>query len=139
MVIEAFCVGWGFVGFWANEILLKGRSPSLIEMGPSLAAALVGGLICARLTAVLITRLLPIDESFVVSQNALFGLAGTVTFPVSASAGRIHIYDEFGSLHDESCRVQDGRGPIEKGRKAMVMDMDTRGTLIVEEVPETVS
>jgi hypothetical protein len=134
MVLEAFCLGWGFTGFWANELLLHTPNPPFLAVLPSLAAAAFGGLVTARVGGVVVTRLLPADETFVVSRNALFGTVGTVTFPVTQTAGRLHVYDEFGSLHDESCRVAAGYPTIERGRQALVIDMDPTGNLIVEEV-----
>lgn len=134
MVVEAFCLGWGFAGFWTNELLLHTPNPHFLAVIPSLGVATVGGLITARIAGVVVSRLFPTDETFAVSRNALFGVVGTVTFPVSETAGRIHVYDEFGSLHDEVCRVAEGHPTIERGRQAIVLDMDLSGHLIVEEV-----
>jgi hypothetical protein len=138
MVLEAFCIAWGLCGFWANEFLLRTPTPSLLQMLPSLGIALGGGIVGSRLAAELLSRVLPKEESFAVSQQDLFGLTGAVAFPVSEESGRIHIYDSFGTLHDEVCRVPTGHPPIEKGHRAIVVDMDTRGRLIVEEIPDSV-
>ena len=40
----------------------------------------------------------------------------------------------FGTLHDETCRISPTHPPIAKGHRAMVMDRDAQGNLIVEEV-----
>ncbi len=138
MILEAFCLVWGVTGFWANRMLLHSANPTPREMLPSLAIALGVGIIGARVAAEIIARLLPQEESLVVSRDGLFGMAGTVAFPVSATAGRIHVYDEFGTLHDEMCRVASDHPTIEKGHKALVVDMDAQGRLIVEEIPDSV-
>ncbi|HZT42699.1 MAG TPA: hypothetical protein VFA07_11090 [Chthonomonadaceae bacterium] len=138
MVLEAFCIAWGLCGFWANEFLVRTPTPSLLQMLPSLGIALGGGIVGSRLAAELLSRVLPKEESFAVSQQELFGLTGAIAFPVSEEAGRIHIYDSFGTLHDEMCRVPSGHPPIEKGHRAIVVDMDTQGRLIVEEIPDSV-
>ena len=78
--------------------------------------------------------MIPPEESLDVSREELYGLTGEVAFPVSETAGRIRIYDPHGSLHDETCRIATGHTPIAKGRFAMVLDRDTQGNLIVEEV-----
>jgi hypothetical protein len=44
------------------------------------------------------------------------------------------VYDSFGTLHDEMCRIAPGQLTIEKGRQAIVLDMDTQGRLLVEEM-----
>jgi len=138
MVLEAFCIAWGQCGFWANEFLLRTPTPSLLQMLPSLGIALAGGIVGSRLAAELLSRVLPKEESCAVSQQELFGLTGSVAFPISEEGGRIHIYDSFGTLHDEVCRVSPGHPPIEKGHRAIVVDMDTQGRLIVEEIPDSV-
>ena len=139
MVLEAFFLAWGFCGFFANEILIPaGTAPGLIAMAPSLGAALAGGAIGARFASELISRLMPPEETLAVSRDGLFGMTGKIAFPVSVTAGRIHIYDSFGTLHDEGCRVAGGHPPIGKGRNAMVIDIDLQGNLIVEEVPDLI-
>ena len=136
MVVEAFLLAWGLCGYWANHLLLHSVAPAPEKMLPSLLVALTGGLIGARVAAEVIGRMMPEDESLSVSRNGLFGLTGKVAYPVSETGGRIHIYDEFGTLHDETCRVVAGHPPIVKGRRVLVMDMDAQGQLIVEESPE---
>lgn len=136
MVVEAFLLAWGLCGYWANHLLLHSVAPAPEKMLPSLLVALAGGLIGARIAAEVIGRMIPEDESLSVSRNGLFGLTGKVAYPVSETGGRIHIYDEFGTLHDETCRVVAGHPPIVKGRRVLVMDRDSRGQLIVEETTE---
>lgn len=138
MILELFCLVWGLCGYWANQYTLHTSHPTFGQMLPSLAIALGGGIIGARLGAEVIARIMPPDESQDVSRDGLFGLTGRIAFPVSAAAGRIHIYDEHGTLHDENCRVAPGHEEIARGRTALVVDMDPQGFLLVEEVPETV-
>ena len=134
IVLQTFCMAWGFCGFWANQLLLKTPAPTLIQMLPSLAIALFGGIAGARISAEIFARIMPQEETFVVSRDELFGLTGNVAFPVTETSGRIRIYDDNGTLHDEMCRVAPGHVPIEKGCKALVIDMDPQGNLIVEPV-----
>jgi membrane protein implicated in regulation of membrane protease activity len=136
MLLEVFCLVWGIGGYLANLTLLHTANPSQIL--PSLAVALCAGLIGARFGAEILARIMPKEESLDVSRDGLFGLTGNVAFPISATTGRIHIYDRFGTLHDETCRVSQDHPGIAKGRRAMVIDVDQLGTLIVEEVPDTV-
>ena len=51
------------------------------------------------------------------SRDGLFGLTGQVVFPVSAASGRIHIYDEHGTLHDEMCRWRPVTRPLPKAAR----------------------
>jgi len=137
MVIEAFFLTWGMSGCIAVQYLLHANTnPSLAQMMPVIGIAAASGVIGARIISELISRLMPAEESSIVSRNGLYGLKGSVAFPVSETGGRIMVYDDYGSLHDESCRVEAGHAPIERGRKAMIMDCDSKGNLLVEEVPE---
>lgn len=136
IVLEAFCMAWGFCGYLANQIFVRTPDPGLGALLPSFGIALAGGLVGARGASELFARVLPKEESSVVSREALFGLTGRVLFPVTEAGGRIRIYDEHGGMHEEACRVAPGHPPIAKGRRALVMDRDARGRLIVEEASE---
>lgn len=129
---------WGLCGYWANQIVVQSANPTPAQMLPSLGIALGGGLIGARVAAEVISRMMPPDESQDVSHGGLFGMTGEVAFPVSETGGRILVYDEHGTLHDETCRVTPGTPAIGRGRRVMVVDMDNEGKLLVEEVPSSV-
>ncbi len=134
MILEAFLLIWGVCGLWAHQLMIHSEQPSPQKIGLLVGIALVGGVVGARVAASLIGRFMPQDETLIVSRNELIGLTGTVVFTASQTSGRIHIYDTFGTLHDETCRVAPGQLTIEKGRQAMVLDMDTQGRLLVEEM-----
>ena len=137
MVVQAFFMVWGLSGCLAIQMMLGDTPyPSLLRMLPVMGIAAGCGLVGARIAAELIARLMPQEESSIVSREGLYGLKGSVAFPVTETGGRIMVYDDFGSLHDETCRVAPGHPPIERGRKVLVMDRDTRGYLLVEEVPD---
>ncbi len=137
MILEAFMILWGIVGLWANRLVLSTDQPSSAQILTVLGIALVGGAIGARVTAAILARVLPQEETLIVSRNALFGLTGKIAYPVSRTSGRIHVYDQHGTLHDEMCRIAPNHLPIEKGHRAMVMDMDSKGLLIVEEIADS--
>jgi hypothetical protein len=136
MLIQTFCLCWGFAGYWANRLLIKVPDPTLMQMLPSLGVALAGGYLGSRLFAEAFARIMPREESFDVSHEQLFGMTGRITFPADEASGRIRIYDAYGTLHDEPCFVSAGHPPISKGGSAIVVDMDIKGRLIVEELPK---
>lgn len=135
ILIETFFLIWGFCGYVGTRLLVHVQEPSLLRMAPVIAIAAIGGLFGARAAAEIVGRMMPPEETLAVSHNGLFGATGLIAFAVSETAGRIHIYDEFGTLHDENCRVAAGHLDIPRGRTAMVIDMNAQGVLIVEEVP----
>jgi hypothetical protein len=134
VLAQAFFLSWGFAGTLADQALIRGGGPSAMQMSTALGIATVAGLVGARLAAEVVGRMMPQDESLVVSRDSLFGLIGTIAFPASLDGGRILVYDEHGSLHDQTCRVPEGHEPIERGKKAVVVDVDVQGNLIVNEL-----
>src|SRR5262249_4665620 len=94
MILEAFMILWGIVGLWADRLILPAEQPTPAQTLTVLGIALVGGAIGARVAAAVLARVLPQEETLIVSRNALFGLTGKVAYPVSQTSGRIHIYDQ---------------------------------------------
>jgi len=136
IVLQMFFLFWGVVGILANQILLPNvTNPMLSQALPSLGAAFWLGLIGARVGAEIFGNVMPQEETSVISREALFGMTGKVVFPVTETAGRVHIYDDNQTLHDEPCHIPVGHSPIAKGRPVLVADRDEKGVLIVEELP----
>lgn len=135
IVWNLFSLVWGVAGLLANRILLPGSGkPTLLQVLPSAGIGLIAGFLVARGMAEVIGRFLPGKATRAISRQALFGLTGRVLFTVTETSGRIRVYDERGDLHDNPCRVAAGTPEIPRGRRARVVDVDSRGRLIVEEV-----
>jgi hypothetical protein len=76
---------------------------------------------------------MPNDESYAIKREGLLALTGTVVYPVTDSAGRVHVRDRHRTLHQLSARVAPGQPPIPKGTQVIVASMDPdRHYLIVE-------
>ena len=139
LVVQTFCFAWGICGIAISRAL----NPQGAETGGKfllcLLIALLGGLIGARVGAEFLARLMPEEGSQVVSRDALYGLTGKVLFPVTEKSGRVRVYDEFGTMHDEPCRRaktmvgEKETVPIAKGRTVRIVDRDAGGKLLVEE------
>jgi membrane protein implicated in regulation of membrane protease activity len=132
-LLQTWLLLWGVVGLAANKIWMQGGHPFGLAIVPSVLVAFFAASLGTRLTAEVTFKLLPQDETYDVSQDALFGLVGDVAYRVTESTGRILVYDDFGTLHDEHCRVKPGSQAIEKGESAMVVERDpTSGCLLVQ-------
>lgn len=134
MVAELFFICWGTVGLIANELIGEKLHQGPALLLASAPIAFIGGLLLARIGAAILDKAVPQEESLVTSRDGLFGLTGEITFPVGSTGGRIHVYDAYGTLHDEACRTLPNSSPIPKGATAMVEDIDSAGNLIVREI-----
>jgi membrane protein implicated in regulation of membrane protease activity len=134
VVIGSLLIGWGLFGLAATDLLRHTLHwPALLTFAPSLAAAVAGALLSAKLFGEVAARLMPRDESCAIPREGLLGLAGKVVYPVSESSGRVHVFDSFRTLHVEPARVSPGQPAIEKGTEVIVASMDPdHGYLIVE-------
>jgi membrane protein implicated in regulation of membrane protease activity len=133
LVFELFLLAYGVIGLFANGILSHTSTELMGTVALSFTIALILGAGVARLSAAVLSKVLPDDESAAVSRLSLFGLTGTVAYPVTCTGGRIHVYDEFGTLHDEQCYIAENGSSITKGARARIVDILTDGKLIVEE------
>jgi hypothetical protein len=136
LLLWSFWLGWGFAGFWSEQLLARSGASPVLFVGPAMGLALAGGLLLAKGTAEVAVRVMPREESTAIGREDLLGRIGEIVFPASESAGRIHVYDQYGTMHDESCRVAPGQPALPKGTRAMVaaIDAETR-RLIVERAP----
>jgi hypothetical protein len=134
IVLNGFALLWGAAGVFANQLLVHAEAPTLGEVAPSLGVATGVALVGTRGVAEVAARLLPKAETRVISRNTLFGLTGRVLFTVTEAGGRLRVYDEHNTMHDEPCRVSPGQPAIPKGRRARIVDVDAEGHLLVEEV-----
>lgn len=133
IVLQLMALFWSVAGIEANKHFLADTlHPTLAQMGTPLAIAFWSALIGSRIGAELFGRFMPFEASAVVSREELYGLTGRVVFPVTETGGRIHLYDDNQTLHDERCRIAAGKFPLEKGETARIIDRASDGTLIVE-------
>jgi hypothetical protein len=129
-------MGWGLCGVWATEYWNHGPRGTEAFWLPPLVMAIAGAVAAEKLTATLGTRMLPQTESYAVSNVDLCGLTGSVVYPVGAERGRIHVYDEHGTLHETRARLAPGQPTIDRGRTVLVVDYDAAADqVIVEPAP----
>jgi membrane protein implicated in regulation of membrane protease activity len=133
MVLGSLALTWGLWGVAANGLLRPLLPSPAAFMGPSLALAAAGSLISTRGIVLLFGRLLPQDETSVISREALVGLTGKVIYPVTETGGRIHVRDQFRTLHTASARVQPGAPHISRGTTVIVASMGPEDRYVIVE------
>jgi membrane protein implicated in regulation of membrane protease activity len=133
IVLGSLLIGWGLFGLAATDMLRPlFRFPALF-VPPSLAIAVAGALVTAKLFAELSARLLPRDETYALSREGLLGLTGRVVYPVTETTGRIHLYDQYHTLHVVSARVAPGAPSIDKGSEVIVASSGPADRYVVVE------
>ena len=135
VLFESFCVAWGAGGLLANEYLTP--HDKHVPIFFSIITGFLTGTAGALVSAQILSRILPEDETLAVNRDNLYGSTGEVAYTVTGQSGRILIYDEHGTLHDELCRLAPGHEPIKKGKRARITDIEPGGIFIVE--PDTTS
>ncbi len=131
ILIESFFLAWGVGGLLANQyigVAPDGNRSIYISLISAFAAGTIGTVFAGQA----LSRLLPRDENLAIERNSLFGATGEVAYTVTNSGGRILVYDQYGTLHDEMCTLAAGHQPIAKGQRARISDIDSKGRLVVE-------
>ena len=125
LLLQGFMLAWGAVGFYATQAFqgLWGDPTRFVPAG--MAAAALSGLVGMKTIGAFGSRYMKSVETYAVGRDDLVGEVGTVTYPVSETSGRVHVYDRHGSLHIESCRVRPGADPIPRNEKVLLVKHDT--------------
>jgi hypothetical protein len=133
IVVGSLMIGWGFFGVMALELLRPILGAPALFVGPSALAAGVGGLLCAKVFGELAARVMPQDESYAITREGLMGLTGKVVYEVTETGGRVHIFDQFRTLHVTAARAAPGTAPLKKGTDVIVAAIDPAGRFVVVE------
>jgi membrane protein implicated in regulation of membrane protease activity len=123
LLLQGFMLAWGVVGFYST-VLLAGRFSRALFIPSAMGLAFVAGIIGMKVVGALGSRYLKSVENYAVGKDELVGEVGVVTFPVSETMGRVHVYDQHGTLHVESCRLITGGSPIPKNAKVLLVEYD---------------
>jgi hypothetical protein len=130
LLAQGFGLSWGAAGFYATRMLSSGgASPdSFVPYAAGIAAAC--GILGVKTIGEVGSRFMPAEETYATGREDLIGSVGVAVFPVSQTMGRIHVYDTFGTLHDESARLIPGDAdaePIAKGESVLLVLFDEEG------------
>lgn len=117
--------------FAAGGMVLQAVAEKTIGLLPPLAASLLAGafaLLATRATSRAVARILPREESYVLTDQDLIGRVGTVTVgPLDARAvGKISVTDAHGNRHFPRARPATADEVIETGAKVLIVDLAGR-------------
>ena len=124
LLIGTLLLGWGFSGYWANELLGPVVRQPVLLVCASVPLAAVCAVLLSRTAAGLISRYAPKMETAAVMRASLAGQEARVVYPISAASGRAYHYDKKGILHDLPCRVRAGQPEIAKGKTVILVGYD---------------
>ncbi len=126
--------------FAAGGFVIQTIAMSLWAALPALAAGLAAFLLAApvtRFTTRLVSRIIPREETYAVSDDDLVGRIAEVTLgPLDQGpAGRVKVRDPHGNWHFLMAKAAEGQAPVPVG--AQVLLVDRRGpTFLVIPAPE---
>jgi membrane protein implicated in regulation of membrane protease activity len=123
LLLQGFMLTWGVVGFYSTTLFAV-HFPPTVFIPLSMALAFAFGIFGMALIGTFGSRYMKSVENYAVNKNDLVGEIGVVTFPISETMGRVHVYDKHGTLHVESVRLISGGDPIPKNAKVMLVEYD---------------
>ena len=126
---------WGAIGFMINNALKARMGETWQVAAYSLPAAAFGSLLLTRVVSGLITRYVPLNETYAGRRHDLLGAVGEAIFDIDENFGMASVRDERGNLYHVPCRLAggpsaaagtraaDGNAPpaIAKGAKAKLV------------------
>jgi len=123
LVLMVLGLTWGAIGFAINNVARPLVPYDWIVALVSLPLALVGSTLATRTLSRLMARYLPGVQSSARPKLDLIGATGEVVLPVDASFGMISVRAPH-QLHQLSCRLKRGTGPLPKGSRVLIVDFD---------------
>ncbi len=118
---------WGAIGFMINNSLKEKMGETWQVAAYSLPAAAFGSLLITRAVSGLITRYVPLNETYAGRRHDLLGAVGEAIFDIDDKFGMASVRDERGNLYHVPCKLATGIGgeqvaaPIAKGDKVKLV------------------
>ena len=134
VILMCFCFIWGFAGWVGNQIFQSILPEPVLFIWPSLGMALLCSVILTRGLAFGLARALPSTETYAVSNPQLVGKRAVVRFKVTDGSGTAQLYDDYGNLHEVSCRVKAGEQGLPQGTRVILMGYDDQKQVFLARV-----
>lgn len=124
IVLITFCLLWGIIGWFAVHSFKTMWPEPGVFIWPSLAVTLIGAGVVTRLASSLLARILPRTESYGAGSRELVGRLADTRYAVSATAGSVQVYDQYGTFHEVPARVLPGESAIPAGTRVILWRYD---------------
>ncbi len=127
LIGTCFCLVWGFFGWASNEVFRSFFPAPALFVWLSIAVALFMALLLTRFLVFGMTKYLPLDESYSVSDSQLVGRRAKVRFSVTPTSGTAQLNDQYGSLHEVPCRLKSENSEVQSlppGTPIILLDYD---------------
>ncbi len=128
IVLTTFGLLWGVIGWFAVRTFKAMWPEPGTFIWPSLAVTLVGAGLITRLAVSLLARILPRTESYGAGTRELVGRLADTRYAVSATAGSVQVYDQYGTLHEVPARVLPGESAIPAGTRVVLWRYDEKAS-----------
>jgi Protein of unknown function (DUF1449) len=133
--VLVFIITW-LAAFAAAGFIIQTAAIGLWTALPALAASLAAFLLAnpaTRIATRAVARLIPAEETYVVSHDELVGRVGEVTLgPLDGGlAGRVKVRDLHGNLHFPMARPAQDGAPIPVGAQVLLVDRQGMTFLVI--------
>jgi hypothetical protein len=119
ILMMVLLLSWGAVGFATNSYLHNEQSqqPWLL----SIPIAALGSLLFTRVMAGLLTRYVPLSETYARRRHEFLGSTGEVVLPVDDKFGLVSVRAISGELFQLPCRLEAAGGTLDKGARVSLV------------------
>jgi hypothetical protein len=127
LIATCFCFVWGFSGWASNEVFRSFMPAPALYVWISIAIALFMSLLFTRFLVFGMTKILPLDENYAVSDVQLVGRRAKVRFTITPVSGTAQLNDQYGTLHEVPCRLKSDEQEIKSlppGTPIILLDYD---------------
>jgi hypothetical protein len=130
-------LGWGALGLGASTYARSHALDMPVAAAVVFGAAAIGALVVMRALTIVVTRIVPMNETYARRRHELLGSEGEAIYAIDESFGMVGVRDARGEFFQLGCRV-DGGPAIAKGSRVKLVGYN-RDTNLFHVVPANAS
>jgi hypothetical protein len=126
IVLMLLMISWGAIGFLINYLLASSMPVEWEWMVVliSLPAAALGSTTFTHTAVRALARWMPTTETSALPRAKLVASAAQALYPIDEKFGLASVRTRDGDLFQVACRTYEGRPPIAKGKRLLLVDYD---------------